>query len=228
MRGSGASWAHTEADLVVLLTRHLAALTRPNLGHTAFAREVAVGRRIADIVLLNADAELLTIPRRMSAVECTVVSQLRANGNSMSVATIRAACGIDVERDRRKLRRLTRSGVLTTVNGVVTLRSNVFDAPATLTALEAKISDWRGALTQALRYREYADLAYVVLPALRAHTPQRFAPMFTASGVGLLALDQTGLREIFPAQAKRPEFGWKREFVYSRLVDGQPVPPPLS
>jgi len=52
-------------------------------------------------------------------------------------------------------------------------------------AFETKLSDWRKALSQAYRYRYYADVSIVVLPADIAGPAMDKRHLFQQSGVGL-------------------------------------------
>ena len=54
-----------------------------------------------------------------------------------------------------------------------------------LLAFEAKLSDWRKALKQAYRYRYYADVSIVILPAQAARPAIDNRDLFQQMGVGL-------------------------------------------
>ena len=60
---------------------------------------------------------------------------------------------------------------------------------ARLVAFEAKLSDWRRALAQAYRYRYYAELAVVVLPADVARRAVQNRSIFKQAGVALWTFD---------------------------------------
>lgn len=64
-----------------------------------------------------------------------------------------------------------------------------------LLAFEMKLLDWRKALQQAYRYRYYADVSIVVLPARAAARAIQSRHVFDALGVGLWTLD-TSTRHI--------------------------------
>lgn len=53
-------------------------------------------------------------------------------------------------------------------------------------AIEFKLSNWRKALAQAFRYRNFANEAYVVLDQSRARRALESADMFRKANVGLL------------------------------------------
>jgi hypothetical protein len=60
---------------------------------------------------------------------------------------------------------------------------------ARLTAIEAKVADWRKGLHQAFRYRYFAHRSLLVLPTPMASTAARFLPTFRRLHVGLWGFD---------------------------------------
>jgi hypothetical protein len=75
-----------------------------------------------------------------------------------------------------------------------------------LTAIEAKLSDWRKGLQQAFRYRYFAHRSFLVLPMATASIAARFLATFRKLRVGLWGFDvQTGrLRKWFTPRCARP------------------------
>lgn len=58
-----------------------------------------------------------------------------------------------------------------------------------LTAIEAKLKDWRKGLTQAARYRHFSNRSILVLPPASAATAVAFLQTFKALSVGLWEFD---------------------------------------
>lgn len=74
-----------------------------------------------------------------------------------------------------------------------------------LTAIEAKIKDWRKGLMQASRYRFFANQALLLLPPASARIAARFLPTFQALQVGLWEFDPAALvitKHFTPAKAR--------------------------
>lgn len=71
----------------------------------------------------------------------------------------------------------------------ITLADQTSSRSAHLVAFEAKLSDWRRALSQAYRYRYYADLAVVVLPASASRPAVENRRNFEDAGVALWTFD---------------------------------------
>jgi hypothetical protein len=63
-----------------------------------------------------------------------------------------------------------------------------------LMAFEFKISNWRKALSQAYRYRYFANIAIVVMPMADAKKALTFLPTFRTLNVGLWAFDKASGR----------------------------------
>lgn len=58
-------------------------------------------------------------------------------------------------------------------------------------SFELKLTNWRGALIQAFRYRSFSDYSYVVLPAETATKAFEHLEMFIRYGIGLISFDNT-------------------------------------
>ncbi len=82
---------------------------------------------------------------------------------------------------------------------------NVGKAPVIM-AFELKMSDWRKALSQAFRYRYFAHVSIVVLPAGEVHRASRFLGTFRMFKVGLWAFDKgTGqIRKLWTPRSSKP------------------------
>lgn len=75
-----------------------------------------------------------------------------------------------------------------------------------LHAFEMKIKDWRKALSQAYRYKYYADSAYVVLPPDEAAKAKQSLMVFRAINVGLWAFDKekNSIKKIYNPKKDNP------------------------
>jgi hypothetical protein len=71
------------------------------------------------------------------------------------------------------------------------------------TAIEAKLSDWRRALYQAVQYQDFATRSWVVLCAESAEEAIANADSFERRGIGLGALDRLGGVDVVCAPQRR-------------------------
>ena len=96
-----------------------------------------------------------------------------------------------------------------------------------LTAIEAKVSDWRKGLQQAFRYRYFAHRSLLVLPIETAEIASRFLGTFRKLRIGLWGFDpQTGRLLKWCTPRCAPPINrkaWEKaiHFIESRLKLGQ-------
>jgi len=64
-------------------------------------------------------------------------------------------------------------------------------------AIEFKLSNWKGALIQAFRYKSFADKSYVFLDNNYIHRALKHIEMFENYDIGLCSVDDTGKIENF-------------------------------
>ena len=71
----------------------------------------------------------------------------------------------------------------------IEFRDTAFVRNESLLAFEMKLTDWRKALSQACRYRYFANAAYVVLPPAAAKLARGKLELFRSLNVGLWSFD---------------------------------------
>lgn len=96
-----------------------------------------------------------------SLADCTVVANLKVN-RSVTGVGVATATGMSLEQVERRLRALAHSG-LVTVHGQGYRRRPDLEPIGRAYAFEAKVSDWRRGLSQALRYSAWCDASSLVL-----------------------------------------------------------------
>lgn len=62
----------------------------------------------------------------------------------------------------------------------------------TIVSIEAKLRDWRSALRQAYRYREFSNQSWILMDAARVSSALEQIQMFVRSGVGLASVNTSG------------------------------------
>lgn len=75
-----------------------------------------------------------------------------------------------------------------------------------LFAFEIKMSNWRKALSQAYRYRYFANIAVVILPVSDAQRAKVYLSTFKMLGIGLWAFDKSmgHIKKICTPRYRRP------------------------
>jgi hypothetical protein len=98
---------------------------------------------------------------------------------------------------------------------------------ATIVAFEMKLRNWRKALSQAFRYRYFADVAVIVLPPGIAAKASEKLSIFREIKVGLWSFDErTGqIEEIFTPRKSRPFSESARQKAIAILSRELRIPP---
>jgi hypothetical protein len=91
-------------------------------------------------------------------------------------------------------------------------------------AFEAKLSDWRKALSQAYRYRYYADVSIVVMPVNLARRAIENRHLFELFGVGLWTFNPSSgsIRPRIAVKNPKPLSPSKREKALVRIRSAAP------
>ncbi len=92
-------------------------------------------------------------------------------------------------------------------------------AKQSLFAFEIKMSDWRKALSQAYRYRYFANTAIVILPFSDTERAKVYLSTFKALGIGLWAFDKSSghITRIYTPRYRRPLNPAAKEKALNRL-----------
>ena len=204
----------TESELVEyaipLLSRHFGS-------EFDISTEVAVGRSVADVVLVFPRQGRISTAYPLTVTESVVLSTLRSMGRSTRIDILESRCGLN----RRELRnggldRLVDERLVQMGRGGK-VSSRAFSRWAKILAFEAKLEKWRSALRQAVTYRSFADLSYVLIPSENAKHAIAQIDSFRSSGVGLLTVEENAIKT--HARAVRSyDHNWKREYLVSRLL----------
>lgn len=151
-----------DEDLRMLSTR----LPSASSG-VAFIREFVGGRGIADAVAITGWRTAvrtrvdLGLPPLLNQTDCAVVAALSPN-QTRRIATLTHKLGMSENQVIRHIRALTSAGYVQ-ISGSGYRRMQGLEPIGRAYALEAKVSDWRQGISQALRYSTWCDAASIVL-----------------------------------------------------------------
>lgn len=86
------------------------------------------------------------------------------------------------------------------------LLHNTEEISPTIRAFEIKVSNWRKALTQAYKYRYFANSSIIVLPTEKLSAPSKYLDTFKKMKVGLWGFDKNkkSLKRIFTPKNSKP------------------------
>lgn len=133
----------------------------------AIVREFPGGRGVADAVAVIGWQESvrhrieLDLPFLLNATDCAVVAALSPN-QTRTAPNVAGKLGMSSEQLLRRLRTLITAGYVVT-KGSGFRRVSGLEPIGRAYALEAKVSDWRQGVSQALRYSTWCDGAAIVL-----------------------------------------------------------------
>lgn len=149
-------------DLVTLSTR------LPHASHgLAIVREFPGGRGVADVVAVTGWQEparrriALQLPFLLNETDCAVVAALSPN-QTRTLPIVAKKLGMSDTQLVRRVRPLVTAGYIEP-SGSGFRRVQALEPIGRAYALEAKVSDWRQGISQALRYSTWCDAAAVVL-----------------------------------------------------------------
>jgi len=185
--------------------------------------ELDAGVGFADIVLYKRNSRttkeirrLAEIPPRLAPLlDPVVANDVRGREDLMK------ALGLLKPAAQRVLKQLQLLGLFknTPIGTLASVRNLPFD---TVIAIEAKLSDWRRALIQGYRNRQFADESWVVLDHRCCKAALTNVERFKRSGVGLASIDVGGNLYIHSPAVFAPgvsrEKQWQAQAALARRV----------
>lgn len=216
-----------EYEIVRLVARHAETLWPDFRGERVLQAERGYGRGVADLVVLDIDRTRLAerrerqLPPARRAGEAAVLEAVIAHAGE-PLDELTAHAGMTRSHVRHLLSQLARAGLVTVADG--TARPAWLAGPIALRviAVEAKLSDWRGAAIQAARYLDFADEAYLAMPARRIESLLKRPDRLEGLGLGLIAVTDEGCSIAVHAHPDRPRLPalrrWLEEAEYGELI----------
>lgn len=217
MLGAAAKGFPTEALLQERLFREAYAIG--GTGHCWVRREMPIGGRIPDIVIVSFDQAPPTRlwPRRFSFKHAAVMAILRRRPD-LKIETIAGRCFDRIERISGVVVDLLRAGTIEERRpGVLRLSSTISDLAVGVTAIEAKLTRWSKALVQAQSYMPFADRVFVALDAAVSVSPKALSA-FRSAGVGLWSTSVDGVRTLLPPRSQNTWTAEKEYVVASAIA----------
>lgn len=216
-----------EYEIVRLVARHSDSLWRNLRGDRVLRAERGYGRGVADLVVLEIDRIHLDDrrrrqlpPARRSGEAAVLEAVITHAGEPLS--DLLSHTGMTRSHARHLLSQLSRIGLVTFDDS--TARPTWPAGPITsrVIAVEAKLSDWRGAAIQAARYLDFADEAYIAMPASKIELLLKRPERIDGLGLGLISVSDDGCSLALEAQPTPPRLPalrrWLEEAEYGELI----------
>jgi hypothetical protein len=186
----------TEQQLVRKFTISLRRLGLPS--DVRISKEFDAGNGVADIVLYK-KAEISRHSARLVRLvppRLLILFGERLLPEAFTIEQLSSKSGFTQESVRRLIGQLCRQGLAEAVsNDEYSLVEALACPMETVVSIEAKLSDWRRALRQAYRYKEYSHQSWVLLDGARAAAAIKDLAQFKKWNVGLASINNEG--EIF-------------------------------
>lgn len=101
------------------------------------------------------------------------------------------------------LRELEELGYIKVENNYITSIKKIDAVTKNIIAIEAKLSDWRAGIEQAIRYKQYANEVYVAVGAENVKNVDK--ELFRSKNIGLMSVSAGKLRIVIKAKKQKAE-----------------------
>jgi hypothetical protein len=189
----------------------LKALLKKTVSRSFLIHEFNSYYGVADVVLGTMKATLSRNKKRESVNPnwITPLAALR-RGERISLDSFCGSHGLSKSTARKYLNEYTCAGFLEKTE-VSTYKVIKEYKPVTdlVVSVEAKLRDWKKALTQAQRYKRFSDLAFVLLDGAQSASAIKNIEEFRGKNIGLLCLTDDDLEVHFVPERKEnkiPEY----------------------
>ena len=196
-----------EREMLDPLARALGSVIGPlPLDRVSVVREPPIGSIIPDLLIGIWPAHRPLVERpHCTMIEAHIVAGLEG-GLRLAPIELADLLHLPEQVATRAIRRLSRLGVLEAApDGSLFLRTQFSTQDLQVVAVEAKMRRWRGALSQAIHYKTFADRVYVVLDGNQVQTNLPMLHAFREAGVGLLFQHEFALTTVVAAVDARPQ-----------------------
>lgn len=202
---SGRDFVEEDEILPLLLEAAPKGLLGPKGAMLKFTK-FQVGDIIPDVLIIGArgkrQAKCTRAPLTM--FDCAVIAELLKSGPSnrelLAESIYSRLSRIDVS-----LWKLLRTGLaVEEPDGAIRAKPETFFMETEIVAIEAKLTRWREALSQAKNYLLFANSAYVALPADVILRNCKIAEGCAGEGIGLISVAQGDTRVLLESQRYSP------------------------
>lgn len=208
-----------EEDLVsVLRSTARQLLPRLTAARDLLIEELLVGSCIPDLIYVETRAaKVKLLPPDLSHIEAEILASLFHCG-AAEPKDLAARLLLRESRLLEAIGRLSRETDVLRVWGdtLVEVRPRRVPKGLRITAIEAKLTDWKTAFRQAKSYQRFANHSYIALPAPLVERNEDLVHATRRSGLGLIAVDTTKARITSPAHYQKPTTG-DRMWLLSRI-----------
>jgi hypothetical protein len=221
----------SEASMIPLIANHVDDIISGNPSSYFSFPEFSVGRGIADIYIVSKNAESFDQRRRAEVPAITdkqqneIVNILWQNNGMLFGELNQMLHSRKLRNVGPNVQALLDSKVINVDGGRVFIQesttTNIIEYSI---AIEAKVSDWKKGLMQAMRYKNFADKSYLALYESHLRVARNNLDVFKTLNIGLIGVSDEGIQIHFKPEAntKDPFKAYlASERVYSLIDDAQ-------
>lgn len=221
----------SEASMIPLIADNAADLIEARVADFFSFSEFSVGRGIADVYIVSKNQNTFSQRKRSQVPAITdkfqneIVSLLSQNNGTPYKEIGELLRNRGLHNLNTHLQQLLEQKALFLDGGRVFVQesasANIIEYSV---AIEAKVSDWKKGLKQALRYKNFADKSYLALYESHIRTAKNNLDIFKTLNIGLIGVDDGGINIYFDPEANIKDPVKTRlasERVYSLIDDAQ-------
>ncbi len=178
-------------------------------------REVRVGECIPDLVSIHfhEDVSYHTWPKKWSYQYSYIVWLLR-RWKCLTPQDIASLAYDEEKRIGLLIDHLIKNDIaFERETGEIMLSEKTLSVKAEVVAVEAKLRNWRDALSQAMRYKDFADLVIVAMDASNAPIEENIVKMFDEQKIGLCGVTHGLVNWIVYPRKQAVKLGHEKEYL---------------
>ncbi len=209
---------NTEKDLQIDLSEIVASETSSG-SYRFFRREVPIGECIPDLVVVNYYylPKLTKFPNSWNSKHSYIIWLLK-KWNNLSLSEISTFMYESEERILPILSQLVKFDLIIDDNNIFNLSKRVSLIHAEVITYEAKLTRWKEALDQCVRYSSFSDKTYVVMDKDGVPLDKLIIEKFETKNIGLCIINNNKL-EVIVKPKQNLELSFEREYlVFSTLI----------
>lgn len=193
----------SEQSMIPILKANMGDISGVGIKNRFAIEEFSAGTGVSDLTIFNIDKQLINehIKKRIQPITNNDILKtfiyISENGPLSFVSIAEGMTHTSKQTLKKHLNSLV------AFNAVIEIGENIYQTTLNhlsaagkkeIIAIEAKVSDWKSGLRQAMRYQEYADFSYLAVYEEKINSCLKHKEAFEAMGIGLIGVSNNGIR----------------------------------
>jgi hypothetical protein len=211
----------TEKDLVKKLKSNYSIICNWNTSThtTTLLEEVDLGFGVADLVISKMKPLQKNKKIFLSYFDITIYKIIESNPQ-ISFERIKCITKADSTTIKRSIEKLMLESYVKEMDTLYQLRQTYKNCLSDSIAIEAKLKNWKRALSQAYRYKWFSSMSYVVLDEKHISGAVLNIDLFKKMNVGLACIDRKGSVSLLFKPKKEKPIDEKMRILLNERVSG--------